>query len=53
MMYAKTFEQRLEISERKNYENILEKRIPGRERNVFKGSEARAYFVQEIASKSH
>lgn len=53
MMYGKTFKQRLEISERKSYENILEKRILRREKNVFKGSEAGAYSVQEIANKSH
>lgn len=53
MMYGKTFEQRLEISERKSYENILEKKILRREKNVFKGSEAGAYSVQEIANKSH
>lgn len=53
MMYGKTFEQRLEISERKSYENILEKRILGREKNMFKGCKAGAYSVQEVANKSH
>lgn len=53
MMYSKTSEQRFEISERNSYENVLEKRILWREKNVFKGFEAGAYSVQEIENKSH
>lgn len=48
-----TFEQRdLKQGKGINHKDIWEKRILGRENNVFKGSEAGSLYVQEIVMKS-
>lgn len=52
MVITVTFEQRPERNEGTSYKNIFEKKILRREKNVFKGAEAGAWQVQEIAKKS-